>query len=250
MLERVLIEVNRGGDLLESAVSRYGILERLARSAGRLGVGVVAFGFARGELRAVLEGEPDAITNVVRGVKVGTTRAARAWRTEVTFAPTLRWVLHPRGLTEAVAWAHRGPVDAGAAGPLASVWSSHRDLLGYRDAQFFDGRALRARVDARAVHALAGGGELPLAHARLRRSGESLSLLLRLAAAIVGVLPADRRCFRLFVHLARRLGWGTRDLASALMLTGRRIRQLASGREPLVQVALRSLADPRLSRVP
>ncbi|MBW2258627.1 MAG: hypothetical protein JRI25_29115 [Deltaproteobacteria bacterium] len=240
MLERVLIEVERGEDALESAVCRYGILERLARSAGRLGVKVVAFGFGRGELRAVLEGGRDAITNVVRGV----------WKAEVSFAPTLRWNLHPRRLAEAVAWAHQAPVDAGASGPLASPWSSHRDLLGYRDAQFFDGHALRERVDTREVHALAGGGELPLARPRLGRTGESLSLLLRLAAAIVGVLPADRRCFRLFVHLARQLGWGTSDLARALMLTGRRIRQLATGREPLVRVALRSLADPRLSRVP
>jgi len=248
MLERVLIEVERGEAALESAVCRYGILERLARSAKRLGVEVVAFGFGRGELRAVLEGRRNAITNVVRGVKVGTTRAALAWKTEVSFAPTLRWAVSRRGLAEAVAWAHRAPVDAGAIGPLASPWSSHRDLLGYRDAQFFDGHALRERVDAGAVHALAGGGALPLAGAS--RTAPSLSLLLRLAAAVVGVLPADRRCFRLFVHLARRLGWRTRDLASALMLTGRRIRQLATGREPLVHVALLSLADPRLSRVP
>ena len=67
---------------------------------------------------------------------------------------------------------------------------------------------------------------------------------------LLGVLPADRRCFRLFVHLGNARGWSTQDLAAALALTARRVRQLKASPEPMLRVALMSLADPRLCVVP
>lgn len=250
MFERARIHLESGPDALASPLLRYALLERAALSARRNDVELLAFGLGDGEARLVFNGEVEAIRNVLRGVKVGTVRSARAYGVDILWAPTRRDDVSPGRLVHAVAWAHRAPVDAGAVGPLASTWSSHRDLLGYRKAQFYDRAVLNGLVDVRKVHRLAGGEALP-ATARLPdRPRESLSLLLRLAAAVLGVLPADRRCFRLFVHLARRRGWRTIDLADALMVSCRRIRQLASTREPLLPVAIRSLADPRLCRVP
>jgi hypothetical protein len=74
--------------------------------------------------------------------------------------------------------------------------------------------------------------------------------LLRVSAAVIGVLPSDRRCFRLFVHLARMAGWETVNLASALALTPRRVRQLAAEDEPDLPLALWAFDDPRLAIVP
>lgn len=247
MVERARVDLTGGQRGLVGAVFRYEVLGRLAASARGQGVELLAFGFAPTELRMVLAGEPDRIGHAIRGLKVGTLRAAGRWDLSLRSGPTLR---EPATDVEAaVIWAHRGPVEAGAAGPLASPWSSHRDLLGFRRAPFFDpGPALR-RVDPRRVHAGCGGEPLPAGWPP-EGGFEQLSTLLRVAGGVLGVLPADRRCFRLFVHLARARGWQTRDLAEALDLTGRRVRQLAAEPEPVLPLALATLGDPRLSRVP
>jgi hypothetical protein len=53
-----------------------------------------------------------------------------------------------------------------------------------------------------------------------------------------------------FVRLAREMGWGTRDIAYALALTPRRIRQLAEKAPPTLPLAFTALSDPRLRVVP
>lgn len=249
MVERVTLTVESGAEALQGAVARYDLLKRLARSARKQGVVLLAFGLGQREHRLVLEGAPSSITNLLRGLRVGTVRAMRRWA-EVRFGDTHREQVHTE-LEVAVAWAHAITVEDGATSPLASPWSSHRDLLFFRRAPFYDADAVVSRLDPRRVHALAGGRTLPLGWPpRDPIARESLSRLLRVAGAIVGVLPADRRCFRLFSHLGLHRGWSTQDLANALALTPRRIRQLASDAEPLLDVALVSLADPRLCRVP
>lgn len=249
-MERVWIEIDVGTEIMGSAMMRYDLLERLQASAARRDVAVLAFGFGRRDIRLVLDGDDEAVANVLRGVKVGTARVVHSRGGEIVFAPSVREPIPPNRLEDAVVWAHQAPLGPGM-GPLASPWSSHRDLLGYRRAPFFDARPLQALVDVGEVHARAGGRDLPATYAGwTREPKESLGLLLRLAAAVRGVLPADRRCFRLFVHLARARGWQTRHLAKALRLTGRRIRQLAEHRDPLLTIAKRCLADPRLCRVP
>jgi hypothetical protein len=71
-----------------------------------------------------------------------------------------------------------------------------------------------------------------------------------MAGSVLGVLPGDRRSFRLFVHLAIARGFSKADLADALVLTQRRIRQLAAATEPQLDLGLCALADPRLRCVP
>ncbi len=247
MVERIAIDVLEGWSGLRGPVLRYGFLDRVHRSATRRGLAVLAFGLGRREVRLVVEGAPEEVPNLLRGVKVGSIRAARSAGVSLVLGVPLRWPVIPAGLEEAVAWAHRAPLGPTVPGPLASPWSSHRDLLGYRVAGFYDAGVLEGRVSASRVHALARG----LAHPRRGAPDIApLPLLLRVAGAVRGLLPADRRCFRLFVHLARARGWANPEIADALALTRRRIRQLAVGRDPLVGVAVSTLADPRLCRVP
>jgi len=250
MIERVLCDLTGQIQGLSGALFRYEVLERLQKAASRRDVTVLAFGFSSNELRLVLEGNPHQISNVVRGLKTGTTRAARKWNLRLNACPSDHHPIGRAQLLDAVVWTHLGPVDDGAQGPLANPWSSHRDLMGFRDAGFFDATRLRELVDPRTVHTLAGGATLPPGWPPKHGGLEDLSFLLRVAGAVLGVLPADRRCFRLFVHLARARGWSTCDLAPALALSKRRIRQLAMGDEPRLQLALYAVADSRLARVP
>jgi len=247
MRYRVRWQVADGLDAFGAPLVRYGMLERLARSAEEHGVRVLAFGLGCSEVRLVLEGRASAVANVTRGVKVGTLREVRSRDLPLAFGRTRRHRV--ADLAGAVAWVHRAPLDDGIPDPLASPWTSHRDLLGWREAAFFDPAPLRAALDPSALHDALGGGALPAPVPPPARH-EPLHLLLRVAAAIRGVLPADRRCFGLFCQLARARGWATREVAQALMLTARRVRQLYHADEPLVPVALSALGDPCLCRVP
>lgn len=250
MLEKVVVDLTGGRPGLLGAVFRYEVMERLARSAGLREVELLAFGFGEKELRLVLQGEPETITNVLRGLKVGTVRAAARWGLALQAGPNIRSPIPETRLTDAVAWAHTAPIEAGASGPLASPWSSHRDLLGYRKAAFYDPSLLVGRIDVGEVQLRCGGPLLPDRWPPHEAPGEDLGYLLRLAGAVLGVLPADRRCFRLFVHLAKSCGWQTMEVARAIDVTTRRVRQLAADVEPQLAVALTSMADPHLSRVP
>ena len=176
---------------LTGAVFRYEVLERLQRSAARRDVTVVSFGFAGNELRLVLEGQSDDIGNVLRGVKVGTTRSARKLRLRLQAGPSERTVLHRADILDAVVWTHLAPVSTGAAGPLSDPWSSHRDLMGFRHASFYDVSRLRQLVDPRVVHRLAGGQDLPQGWPPASTGREALSFLLRIAGGVLGVLTDD-----------------------------------------------------------
>ena len=251
MIERVLCEVDSGMLGIGSPLVRYSFLERLAKCAEKNGVTILAFGIGDFDVRLVLEGGDDQIRNTIRGLKVGTTRAAKSWGVHMVWGQTMRW-MWPRdaALEAAVAWAHSAPLDSGAHGPLSSPWSSHRDLLMFRRARFYDASVLDGRVDPRLVHKMVGGSPLPKGWPPSPDQRESLSLLLRVAASVLGVLPADRRCFQLFVHLALTRGWASLDVAGALCLTDRRIRQLRGVEEPLLPTALVALGDSRLCYVP
>jgi len=248
MLERVAVDLTAGREDLRGGMFRYDALGRVRRCTARRSVRVLAFGFDEDHLRLVLEGEPQAIQRSLVGVKVGTVRIARGWGVRLVIGPTLREPLQRDDLHDAVLWAHRGP--QATLGPLSTPWSSHRDLMGYRTAPFFDPADLAGRVDPGVVHRALGGGALPGAGVVPPGGGESLSLLLRVAGGVLGVLPADRRCFRLFVHLARARGWRNDDIARALVLTVRRIRQLAAASAAELALGLQALSDPRLRRVP
>lgn len=234
-----------GAESLRRAGARYDLIERLTEAARAREVRVLAFGLGDDELRVLLEGDEAQCANVVRVTKAATCRTARSAGAVIMWAMGERAAVTEADLAEQVAFCHRvGP----SADPLASPWTSHRDLLGYRQASFYDAGVLNSRVDPVEVHALAGGGSLPARGRRTVRA--TLAEVLRIAAAVVGVPPGHRRSFRLFVHLGRAIGWAPIELAKALVLTSRRIRQLSVGDEPLLSVALAHIADERLAVVP
>jgi len=233
--------VVRGAQFLAGANVRYGLLERLNRTASERGVEVLAFGLGREEVRLMLRGDDAAVLNVVRGTKVGTQRAVEWAGGDLWFGETRREVVDE--VEEAVAWCHRLPVDEGAAGPLASPWTSHRDLLGWRRAEFFDAERLRALVDVAQVHRRLGGHDRPARRYRGPKR-EPLNALLRVAAAVRGTLPTDKRSWGVFCQLARARGWDAQEVGRALMLSPRRVRQLCEVREPMLRVAIRTLGDP------
>jgi hypothetical protein len=238
-------DVVDGVECLKRPMLRYGILRRLEECARRQQITVLAFGVHDTQVRVVMEGEHDAAELAIRGVKVGTHRHASSFESGLVLGDTRSVSLHEHDLVEAVAWCHR--LD-GRADPLSSPWTSHRDLLGLRDADYFDARRIRALVDAAEVHALCGGQPAPTAEPAHEGSPSRrpLQLLLRIAASVRGVLPANRSCFGLFVQLAVREGWQQAPIAKALMLTPRRVRQLSRLDEPMLPAALRHLQDQRL----
>jgi hypothetical protein len=249
MPERICMEWS-GVAGVRGPVLRYQLLDRLQRTAAGNHIKVLAFGVATHALRLVLEGSTGAISSTINGVKSGTSRVARRIDVDVEWGRQIRQAVSPGKLDEAVAWAHQAPGHSGSPRPLASPWSSHRDLMGYRSATFYDARILAGRVDKRTVHRLANGGPLPRRPVPRRDRPEQLDTLLRIAGGCIGVLPADRRCFRLFAHLAKARGYPTKTVAEGLALSTRRIRQLAAQPEPQLKNALRCLADPRLRIVP
>lgn len=244
-MERLRFRID--GGRLRGAMARYDVLTRLSASAERVGVVPIAFGLGEDSVRVLLDGDEHAAREALRYLKVGTSRALRNVGLPVTCSET---AAAPLGdLSEAIAWCHRAPLE-GNADPLSTPWSSHRDLLGYRAASFFDARVVRRRVDPLVVHELAGGAGKPPGWPPLGPKREELDYLLRLAGAVRGVLPSDRSCFRLFVHLARARRWLTKDVAEALTLSTRRVRQLGAEREPALETALACLAHPALRVVP
>lgn len=245
MLTAYRCPVALGPEHLARASARYDLLQRLAESARRRDVSVLAFGLGRDEVRVVLEGPARERDLVVLGMKSGTARSIAATGAVLLWDDTERIEVSPADLAPTVAWAHTVP---GVDDPLATPWTSHRDLLGFRRARFYDAEGLRERVDPLEVHRLAGGGPLP----RIRRHalGARLDALLRVAAAVLGVSPADRACNRLFVQLARAHGFPSDAIEDALLVGARRVRQLAQHRDPLLPVAQVHLADQRLMQLP
>jgi hypothetical protein len=246
MWERVVVDLTGGRLGLIGAVFRYEVLDRLAKVAELHQVHLLAFGFGATELRLVLQGEAEAIGNVLKGFKVGTHKAAARWGLDLRGKAHERKVLVERQLLETVAWVHRAPMEAGALCALASPWSSHRDALGFRKASFYDPAALHRLITP--AQLAAHVEEIPQDWCPAPK--EDLDFLLRLSAAVLGLLPSDRRCFRLFVHLGKARGFSSPELARALSLTVRRVRQLASEVEPDLALALGALSDRRAARVP
>jgi hypothetical protein len=77
----------------------------------------------------------------------------------------------------------------------------------------------------------------------------TLHYILSVSSFVLGLRDADPKSFALFVALAKQYGYTHRELAKALCLTERRIRQLTRTPSPNVQTAYRFLraahfADP------
>ena len=142
-MECVLFRVKTNGDGIQSPMMRYDLLCRAAKVMHRCGITLLAFGINPRQVRFVVEGNLDQIPNLIRGVKVGTLRAARARGIELAWGDCRRIPCAVEDLSEAVEWAHRAVLDGDIRCPLQSLWSSHRDMLGYRNASFYSGTVLQ-----------------------------------------------------------------------------------------------------------
>ncbi len=235
---------------LRSAMYRYGLLTRLRRCAARQGATLVAFGFSGPLVRLVIDArDARSLSYMLRGLRIGVSWEARNWGVPLGTVVNQRERAVEGDVLEAVVWAHSAPLGEELIRPLESTWTSHRDLMGLREMLEFDATPLRAAVDAAEVHRRLGGASLP-AETPGPHHRPSLFDVLRVSAAVVGVLPDDHRCFRLFVHLAKHLGFDTGSIADTLDRTRRRIRQLRAQPEPLWALGAQYLVDERLCRIP
>jgi hypothetical protein len=242
----VAFEVMQGWEKLAVGVNRYEVVERLASIARGREAEVLAFAVENEQIRFILDTDDRTLASrVARGLKIGTSRQIREQGVRAVFSDGTITVFPEHELEAAVIEVHRVfPGD-----PLATPWTSHRDLLGLRQAEFFDAWSILERVDPAAVHRACSAEAAPVVPGRERLQA-SMNRLVRIAAGVLGMLPANRSTFRLVVHLGRALGYAVDQIAAALQLTSRRIRQLFADHEPLLEAALLHVADPRLGVVP
>ncbi len=247
MVERIQIGLDTGWEGLATSRERYALLVRLSGACAKQGVSLMGFGLADRQVRFAVEGTAVGIAHAMRGLRVGTVASLRSQGIVVCLGETKRW--RTSCVEDALVWTHQVARVDGALGPLASPWTSHRDVMGFRTASFFDADVVRSRIDVQRVHLRSGGRALPASIVEAQE-GAPVRFLMRLSASVLGLLPSDRRSFALFTQLARACGWSVRDVADALMLSVRRVRQLANGPQAPVDVALIALHDPRLCVVP
>ncbi len=250
MLTTVEVDVSGGLQPLMGAAYRYRMLGRVRENAHALGIRVYAFGFGHRHLRLLVSGGSMAVGQLTRSLKVSASNTARhlglRWDAEST------WVQVWGGrLVEGAAWVQRGGRPQGQRDALGTPWSSHRDVLGLRRAPFFDPTPLRVAVDVKALHQACSKGPVPAPPERIPR-GLQLDLhgLHRVAAAVHGVMPEQRRCYATFVQLADRCGASREAIGATLAVGERRVRHYLSQPSDAVPAALTCLTDPRLLRVP
>lgn len=240
MLYHAHIDVYGAPEALEPHATRVELLHRQRRACEDRDLTLLAFHLRYKRLEIIVEGEHTAVHEALRAIKIGTSQALRSSYPDFMWSPSTVCSIPPDSLDIAVARCHRLEHKRV---PLSTAWSSHRDLMGLRDAAFFDATALRARVSSRRVHRSAGGkAPKPVA----QTSVPTLADLLQAAAETHGLMPADPKAFRLFVHLARLHGYAADALAAALAVTERRVRQLAADVDPMVPIGLAHLHDARL----
>lgn len=238
---------------------RYELLEEMHRACRRHGASLLAFGFDDDGLRAVVEGPAARLRSVWASAWFEATNR----RMRRVQCPGRAVASHT--LVDAVVWAHVGPLEADEelSGPLETPWSSHRDLLGFRRAPFYDPSVLDGRVDPQQVHERCGGGPAPSAdemrrdccYVRYARYGrgprEPLLHLSHVAGSVLGREPADPKCFGLFAQLARSRGWTVREVADSLLVSSRRVRQLCDEQARELGIAYTALFHPEsVGRLP
>lgn len=208
---------------LPSAASRTALLARIRSATQRQSLRWLAFGLADDALRLALSGERARLGRLSRAIKVGTNSHEGVQPFGVMWAEE---ALSPE---VAITWAHAAVLGD----PLATPWTSARDLLGHRVAPFFCARSSWSETAPEAPPS-------PLA------CSATLAQLLQVSGSVMGRGPADPAVFPLFAQLARDHGWSTGATARALALTPRRVRQLRARAHPALPLAQRALADPRL----
>jgi len=250
MLTTMEVDVTAGLASLRKAPVRYTLLQRTRRSCLRMGLQLYAFGFGGRHLRLLVSGSALKLQQLSKGLKVACSNHARSqgftWRSESTW---LR-VWHGSVLEGAV-WVQRDVLPVGRRDALATPWTSHRDVLGLRRAPFFDPAPMRRAVDLMRLHEACSGGPVPRPP---RQVGEGIRWdlhgLMRLSAAVHGVLPGRRDCFATFVQASGRCGASREAIGEALSVGPRRVRYYATQPARGVDAVLASLTDARLLRVP
>lgn len=218
---------------------RYALLGRIGRVFGARGLVLAGFD-VRQDLHLLVDGERADVMRALRAVKSGTVQRARRRGNPLWMGATV--VMPVAEPEEALVALHRRA--AGEGDPLDTPWSSHRDLLGFRRATFFDAGWWDG-LDPLALHLRCGGGAL----STLEHPPLDMGRSLRVSAAVLGELPAHPRTFGLFAQLARWQGSRQGEIAAALMVTPRRVRQLQASPHPHLGAATRMLAH-RTMRVP
>ena len=77
-MECILFRVKTIEDGIQTPMMRYDLLCRAAKVMQRCGISLLAFGVNPRQVRFVVEGNMNQVPNLIRGIKVGTLRAARA----------------------------------------------------------------------------------------------------------------------------------------------------------------------------
>jgi hypothetical protein len=237
-----VVEVEVSMSLWPHAVDRYAVLQRVGRVFRSHAIGWYSFALHGTRLRLVADADGPRLSAAMNHVAGGTARAARSIGREGRLE---HWRSPVADLEEALVDVLRAP---GSLDPLCYPWTSYRDLMGLRYADFFDAAPVRGAINAERIRFACGGGELP--RPSVRPEVAPPGLLVRLAAAFRGVVPADRACFPLFVHLGRACGVSTDKMARTLGLTPRRVNQILEKREPLLPVALGAAGDARMRVLP
>lgn len=243
------VQMTWSGDphALRRAPLRYALLDRLARTAHKRDLSLLAFGIGEHEIRLVIDGPFVPVDRAINAVRSGTQLTADARRAHLAWGCREIRAVRPHRAVRAIGWAHQVGPDPS----LSHPWTSHRDWLGLRQAPFFQPRAPQ-RFPRAKIHRASGGGPLPHTPTAPppRCPCPPLRQLLQISGAVYGTVPADSRCFRLYTHLTRHFGVGTQDIARSLNLSRRRIDQLFRQPEPMVPAALAHLLDPRLTPLP
>ncbi|HMV66214.1 MAG TPA: hypothetical protein PKA64_05145, partial [Myxococcota bacterium] len=133
MIRTLRMTVLCGAEHLTEPELRYDLLQRVAETCSGRGLALLAFGLGDEELRLVVEGAAHEVSRAAWRIRIGTSRQI-AWRNG-----TLVWgdddvrEIGDDALDATIAWAHAvHPED-----PLATPWTSLRDLLGLRTAAFY-----------------------------------------------------------------------------------------------------------------
>jgi len=241
--ERIQMFLLPRGGRLKTTLAKYDFLEKVAKAIQKQGAEFLAFGLAQEEFRFVVNGNPEKVPNIVRGIKVGSTREST---TNITWAPSFVREDVGNDLFGALEWAHSLPL-AGVTDPLENIWSSHRDLMGYREStKFYDPEVISKSISG--VHFRLGGRPRPVKGRPPKNT--SLNTLLKIAGSVMGIPSGNRKCFGLFAQLAKEEGYPTWEIAHSLDLTDRRIRQLLYPEHPLLEKARVAMGDTRLNHVP
>ena len=215
-----------------------GQMEVILRSAARCGVRVLGFACGVEMIRVVAKGDRSAFRNQQRGLKVGVRHLAKRCQVK-----GLRWVdtivrEHPSvEVPEWVDWAHH-LVDVSLANAI------HRQPC----TSYWDYRRLRRHHLFKPLERLLQQPVTDERSEKYARDKPTLRYILSVSAFVLGLQDANPKSFALFVALTKKHGYTHYELAKALCLTERRIRQPTHVPTPNIETAYRFLKAAHIAQ--